>query len=422
MANEKNKRKKTYKYFAGFFIAIWCFTMLSSFIFHYTLPEVKVASPYTGPLEIKINTTGTVKAERVDYVYANGKGIVKEVAVQPGQMVKVGDPIATFDLEDLKVSHKKLTYDKALLEYDMSNAKENLSYFERASKDAAIDSEERKLATLKKEVELKQHLLEIGGASQKEVDEAVENLKQQMMILDTKLSESVTSANTFKKDMIGIEKRLFEMSLELASLEKLIANDGVLVSDYEGIVSSVHAQSGDEVTIKSKVAEIESQSDGYTATIRIEKNKSKHIVVGDGMTISSTKLGHDIKGVVQSVDFKVENGVKFANVTLNFETDKVQSGDEVDIRMTKRTKVYPTLVPKTALAQENGMTFLWVSKTLDKGFGVETTSKKVAVNVGEKDDKNAVILSGVSTEDVIITVVDNGKVLKDEGKIMIRKE
>jgi len=67
-------------------------------------------------------TGGTVKAERVQSVYVSTTQIVREILVEEGQEVKVGDPLMSYDttLSNLQLESKKLDIQKLQLNLEKS--------------------------------------------------------------------------------------------------------------------------------------------------------------------------------------------------------------------------------------------------------------------------------------------------------------
>ncbi|MDA3730722.1 HlyD family efflux transporter periplasmic adaptor subunit [Niameybacter massiliensis] len=255
---------------------------------------VNVDRAMTRDIQTKISSTGTVKAEKSEVVFAEASTKVETIKVEVGDYVKQGDVLLTYDIE----TKENLQRDLEKLELQMETARIALGQLQGGSKQAIMQSQtelatidknltdleesirqlETSLTLAKKDVEQaeKNHnvtktLFDEGLAAQKELDDAEKvllNAKEQVTSIESKIASSeknIETANMQKANaqynLDLLENKVHDETKaqnilmkqnEIASLE--LQKESLLdqiskvkeqvVAPMEGVVSKVTAQEG----------------------------------------------------------------------------------------------------------------------------------------------------------------------------------
>ena len=204
--------------------------------------------------------------------------------------------------------------------------------------------------------------------------------------------------------------------LELATLRedlKLIKNE--ITSPVDGVITSMTADEDYKVNTETtlfKVADI--------SNVKIEVNLSdlqiKAVAVGQKVIISSDALGSEtlegyvseISGIAEKSDTLDESTTK---VTIKFNNTKnLRPGTTISANIFYKEARNVLKVPYSSIINENGKYYVYK-------LGNDNKVQKVEVKVGLTDNSYYEIISGLSENDNIVSVVDEA--LKDGEKIKI---
>ena len=204
--------------------------------------------------------------------------------------------------------------------------------------------------------------------------------------------------------------------LELATLRddlKLIKNE--ITSPVDGVITSMTADEDYKVNTQTtlfKVADI--------SNVKIEVNLSdlqiKDVAVGQKVIISSDALGSEtLEGYVSEI-----SGISKKSETLDESTTKVtikfnntknlRPGSTVNTNIFYKEARNVLKVPYSSIINENSKYYVYK-------LGNDNKVQKVEVKVGLTDNSYYEIISGLSENDNIVSVVDEA--LKDGQKIKI---
>lgn len=319
--------------------------------------EYEIQKVQKGDIVLSVSKTGQVKSENEVSVYTTASQRVQKVFFKAGDNVKKGDVVVTFYPLDKNETLRK------------------------------IEMKTLEIQKLSRNLKNSQALLSIGGESKTNVDDA-------RIALQT-------------------------AQLELATLRddlKLIKNE--ITSPVDGVITSMTADEDYKVNTETtlfKVADI--------SNVKIEVNLSdlqiKDVAVGQKVIISSDALGtetlegyvSEISGIAEKSDTLDESTTK---VTIKFNNTKnLRPGSTISANIFYKEARNILKVPYSSIINENGKYYVYK-------LGNDNKVQKVEVKVGLTDNSYYEIISGLSENDNIVSVVDEA--LKDGQKIKIASE
>lgn len=319
--------------------------------------EYEIQKVQKGDIVLSVSKTGQVKSENEISVYTTASQSVEKVFFKVGNNVKKGDVVVTFYPVDK---------DEALRNIEMKTLE---------------------IQKLSRNLKNSQALLSVGGESKTNVDDA----------------------------RIALQKS----QLELATLRedlKLIKNE--ITSPVDGVITSMTADKDYKVNTQTtlfKVADI--------SNVKVEVNLSdlqiKDVAVGQKVIISSDALGSEtLEGYVSEISGIAEKSDKLdestTKVTIKFNNTKnLRPGSTISANIFYKEARNVLKVPYSSIINENGKYYVYK-------LGNDNKVQKVEVKVGLTDSSYYEIISGLSENDNIVSVVDEA--LKDGQKIKIASE
>ena len=217
------------------------------------------------------------------------------------------------------------------------------------------------------------------------------------------------------KDSLKIE----EYNKELAKLQPLLDASGKIVSEKEGIVTSVVAENGGVTT--DTIASIADKNEGYKFVGEIDK--SNRTLVKQGQTVA---LNLGSSGIVENLTIdsisKSDDNAEMLKVTVVLPVGIGEIDDSGEIIVSSKSKKYGTCVPLAALRQGDGDSYyILVVTEKETVLGEELTAKKVDVKVEKRDGEYAAVSDGsIARNDKII--IDSNKTVEDGDRVRLETE
>ena len=217
------------------------------------------------------------------------------------------------------------------------------------------------------------------------------------------------------KDSLKIE----EYNKELAKLQPLLDASGKIVSEKEGIVTSVVAENGGVTT--DTIASIADKNEGYKFVGEIDK--SNRTLVKQGQTVA---LNLGSSGIIENLTIdsisKSDDNPDSLKVTVVLPVGIGEIDESGEIIVSSKSKKYGTCVPLAALRQGDGDSYyILVVTEKETVLGEELTAKKVDVKVEKRDGEYAAVSDGsLGRNDKII--IDSNKTVEDGDRVRLESE
>lgn len=384
---------------------------------------VETVSPETGNLEDYVNVTGTVESDEIKYYYSPVSGKLAEVAVERGQVVKSGDKLITFDMEDMEryLEQARLQYisgssnyngtmdsDKDTLE-KLKEANTNLPILEQQIKDqkAYVKSIQKSLENLqtnsanslaaqnlnlqKQLIELQkdpitnadaitqiqmdmqtnQYLSQIAGASDEqeklqeklaEEQERLTGYEQYKAEMEAQKQQAeATALTSYQKENLSASEQLNLMNYESAQKDYEMAQKGVY-ADFDGIITELTVMEGMPVGENSQLLTL-ANTNKVKVTISLGKYDMAKTKVGQ--TAEITILDNTYSGTITKIDKMAtpsNNGgfMVGAEVEIANPDENIILGLDAKVKILVNTAENVLLLPVEALNADKKGDFVYI--------------------------------------------------------------
>lgn len=200
-----------------------------------------------------------------------------------------------------------------------------------------------------------------------------------------------------------VEANIADVDRQLNYLEKLTANEGVIYSEVEGLVSEIRVDVGSRTTEEATFVVMES-SDEYTVRIPVTSEQKSYIEKGDKVIlhINDTSVNTEVTAVYS--DATNEQGHIVETVISG---ELVNVGDSVLADISHQSEKYDFVVPVSAIYADVVGSYVLVERSKDTILGTELVAAKVYVTVGDTNNYEVGIKkSSLTGDDRIIASSD----------------
>ncbi len=351
------------------------------------LPTVDVANPVVGDISSSIQTSGTITSGDVTSYTTSVAAAVSEVNIKPGQSVKTGDTLLTFDTSTLEEQ-----YNEAALTA-RSTQLSNQTTVETSNKTSSdLDKAKKNVTDLKAkisavEADIKQ--LQEGGTGEDPNSNLMVVLSEKRERLASVLDEIQTmidanpdtTALATNQDYLNKCNERDTLTASVNNLEKIIS----IMPDSSSLTDAITAKSSELADLQSQLAQQESlvtsaEAGILTSTQKEQLNISNQLsnlqVEAAATSLEEGKAGivADRDGIVTSVEI-----TKGASATPGIALFSIASTDNMKVTVPLSKKDLETV----ALGQSATITLLnheykgevtYISK-------IATTSPSGATNI-----------------------------------------
>lgn len=411
-------QKKAVKALFAFLVLMIGCTMLSRAADSMTIPRIKVDTPKSKTIVDEVKAKGVVAKNREEKISVVEGLKIDYVNISVGSSIKVGDTLVELDKDDLQAKVDEIK----------KNIEQEQKTLSRATEDynKAINTKKKAVQTALNEMNTaKQALDDYNNLSEEEKDSMMEeSLKADYESKKELYNSAVADSNDTvdldrslqdTKDSLKIE----EYNKELAKLQPLLDASGKIVSEKEGIVTSVVAENGGVTT--DTIASIADKNEGYKFVGEIDK--SNRTLVKQGQTVA---LNLGSSGIIENLTIdsisKNDDNPDTLKVTVVLPVGIGEIDESGEIIVSSKSKKYGTCVPLAALRQGDGDSYyILVVTEKETVLGEELTAKKVDVKVEKRDGEYAAVSDGsLGRNDKII--IDSNKTVEDGDRVRLETE
>lgn len=421
-------------------------------------------------VETKISSSGKLEAVNTKTIYLDATNKINNLHKEVGDYVEQGELIITLDeeaeiklLNELEALQKQLEAEKAALNQlqgkgsqgEILSAEATLAELDNSKRTAeqnivdaktALENLNKDLLEAKEDLTTNQQLLEVGGISQKEIDNLVDSIKQMeqdikskenkitlneqsiatidakietaqynLDLLENKVSDSTKSQQIKVKEssIKNIENQITD------SKNNLVKTTTEIVAPISGVITYLPEEEGMTITAGSKLMTIVDPSElkvdcgispYYAADLRLELDA---IIKYTGS--KTIEVPGKVTKVAAVADIeKTTNG---ETVTLPVEVSVLDPGEiikpgfSVDVKIITDTREDVSVVPILAIDEEDDLSYVYVVKedgSLEKREVVQGLSNGLNIEV-----------SNVEPGEIIVSTIED--YLTDGMKVSYEK-
>ena len=411
-------QKKAVKALFAFLILMIGCTMLSRAADSMTIPRVKVDKAKTKTIVDEITAKGVVVKNREEKIHVVEGLKINHVNISEGSSIKVGDTLVELDTEELEKKINEIKENIAQEQKTLTRATEDYNKGINVKKQAVQSALNEMNAA-------KQALDNYSNLSDEEKDSETE----ESLYSDYQSKKSMYDAAVVEsKDTVDLDRalqdtkdsvKIDEYNKELAKLQPLLDTSGKIISEKEGIVTSVFAENGGVTT--DAIASIADKNEGYKFVGQIDKENRTSIKQGQTVALNLGTYGIIENLTIGSIS-KNQDNADTLNVTVVLPTGIGEIDDSGEIVVSSKSKKYGTCVPLSALRQGEGTDYyVLVVTEKETVLGEELIAKRIDVRVEKRDCEYAAVTDGVLARNDKI-IIDSNKTVEDGDRVRLENE
>lgn len=337
--------------------------------------QAEKTQPVTERISESVYASGIVKSKNQYQVFSTVGGLIQQILVEEGDVVKKGDPLFVIQSETSKLNTE--------------NAKLSADFAEASARGDRLNDLKSSIETAKSKM-LNDSILMMRqrGLWAQQIGSKVE-LEQRELAYSS-------SVNTYEGVMAryrDLQKQLrfaAQQSQKLLSISQNVAKDYIVRSQTAGRVYSISKEVGEIVNIQSPVAVIGAAAD-FTVELQIDERDIVRIEKGQRvlLTFDSYK-GEVFEATISTINPIMNERTRTFTVEAEF--------------VKKPPTLYPNLTTEANIVIQSKESALLIPRTYligDTAVMMENKSIR-KVELGLKDYQNAEIRSGLRANEFIL--------------------
>lgn len=199
------------------------------------------------------------------------------------------------------------------------------------------------------------------------------------------------------------ELRIAAADEELATLEMLVEQEGIVYAPFGGMVSEVRQKTG-SISTEEAALILTQEADTYKLRVSITEEQKEHTTAGDKATVQTGET--PVSAEVTAVYEETGNPQHYiAEVQVPGETFRI--GDSVLVDILHTSGKYDFIVPLSALRSDAAGSYVLVAREKETFLGTELVASKIQIKVGDTDTEYAGVASdALSADDRVIISAD----------------
>ena len=335
---------------------------------------VETTAVQTGDLSTQSTYIGTISAEGTASVIAMVSGNVEQVAVSVGDTVSAGDFLCRFDDESAR-----LTLQNAQAAVNSAQESYNSAVANYGGTDLPLLQEQLRLAQDNYDDTLA--LLEIGAASQAEVDQARQTLMSAQAGLEAAQASLSSAQAGIQTAQVGVASAQYQLSLYN------------LTAPISGVVEAVNVTENNFAS-SGTAAFVISNGANKTVTFYVTDSVRQTLTPGQAVTVNYN--GQTYEGAITEIGGVVNAQVGQFQVKAVIDgAQDLPDGLSVELTTTAHQAIGAVVVPSDAMFFENGVAYVYI---MQNGTAVRTN-----VTIGLYTADEIAVTSGLTPGDEVIT-------------------
>lgn len=409
-------------------------TVLSRIADSLTIARVEVAKPKSMKLRSEIKASGQVEKNRELAVLTQPDILVESVAVQSGDSVQEGDLMAQLDMEDLQrrigdiemqIDNYELT-NKGLYSTQRQQSDQRARNIQRAAEDyeriksegqEAVQQAKARLEEARAALEsAKQAPLEEDGGDPEALARLQENIDSLQEAYDNAAAqESANNLNAARaledaqaEQPEDYSAQINQQSIEklqdqLAGLSGLKEQEGRITAPASGTVTQCSLQVGQKTTDTASFT-MTDEREGLRFVAEVDGSDGKYMSAGDTVTLKNS-AGAEASLPIAAIGSD-ESGVK-RRVTVILPAGVFAMGEMLTMTYVMESRKYETVVPLSALYQEEQQYYVYVADIQNTLLGEAYVTRRMDVEILEKNGEYAALTpSALDSDSKVITQTD----------------
>lgn len=206
--------------------------------------------------------------------------------------------------------------------------------------------------------------------------------------------ELIRELNKDYQKIVDAQKKVDKLTTSSAAMDITAPINGTILNVY--IISGKQTAAGEAAVV------IQPEGQGYTMSFSVSNNEAKTISIGAAASVANSWWYNDVTGTVESIrpDTASPNTNKL--VTLNLSGSLVV-GQTLTMSIDSRTSNYDSIVPNSAIHEDNNGKFILVVQSKPSPLGNRYFAVRYDVQVLASDDTKSAVKAGLEGYEYVIT-------------------
>lgn len=249
-----------------------------------------------------------------------------------------------------------------------------------------------------------QALIDDIRAKEEAVNEAMLSRRRELQsaeqaIRDTQIGDA--SDSTLENTQAELETA----QKDLETLQKVLARKGKVKAPCDGVIKSLSAVTGSQTGAEAAVVLYESKGT-FRFQAEVSKDDLKYIKSGGEVVLKGADEKEITGAKVESVKEDSSNENQYI-LSVQVPEGTLSIGDTAEFTISQDAGPFNACVPLSALYEENGRYYVYVTDTQNTVLGEVLVARKTYVNVKDKNSSTAALENGdLSSDQKIVTSSD----------------
>lgn len=249
-----------------------------------------------------------------------------------------------------------------------------------------------------------QALIDDIRAKEEAVNEAMLSRRRELQsaeqaIRDTQIGDA--SDSTLENTQAELETA----QKDLETLQKVLARKGKVKAPCDGVIKSLSAVTGSQTGAEAAVVLYESKGT-FRFQAEVSKDDLKYIKSGGEVILKGADEKEITGAKVESVKEDSSNENQYI-LSVQVPEGTLSIGDTAEFTISQDAGPFNVCVPLSALYEENGRYYVYVTDTQNTVLGEVLVARKTYVNVKDKNSSTAALENGdLSSDQKIVTSSD----------------
>lgn len=465
-----DKQRKLVKWIVIFFAAMLVFTFLSRAADSLNVANVDTKKMQNQVIAHNVKGTGRVEGTKEQAVFVLAGQKVEQVFAKEGQNVKKGDTLFVLEQDTLQetAEKKQMEIDTAVRktedlksadsvdgqkkETEKARAQQNyndaIKYgdINMANARMEVDAAKQKLQDFYNERAQAQSTLpqgddslSDGSSDHLESGESQENIqsgngadvytKEQEIALQEEIRakeealnqviiarnkevreaeravEDAQMAEATDGSLENAEAELAALQKEFKKLQVILETKGEVKAPGDGVIKNMSVSTGSQTTEEASVILYETGG-SLRMTGTIYKDDFKYVEMGGTASVKGSGGTEIPDAQIESIS-EVEEDKDSRRISILLPENTLSVGETAEFSITREEGPFTICVPLSALREENGRSFVYVTDKENTILGEQLVARKVEVTVRDKNNSYAALEEGsLSSEQQVIISTD----------------
>ena len=175
-----------------------------------------------------------------------------------------------------------------------------------------------------------------------------------------------------------------------------------MTAEVAGTVTSINVTAGESTNAAEPVAVLQPEGKGMTMSFSVTNDQAARLAVGDRAELVNAWRYEDVQVTLDSI--RPDTTDPGQKKLLTFEvTGSIVAGQTLNVSVGQQSANYDTIVPNSAVREDNNGKFILVVETRSSPLGNRYYATRVDVEVLASDDTQSAVRGGLYGSEFVIT-------------------